>query len=616
MTANIWNPQPNTVTQVNANGLIKQEVVDSVADQRVFTIESFAYAVGTGSLKVYRNGKVLARNVGFVELNQTQFILADPAEDGDEILAEAVVSITGSAVVDAQLRSDLAANNGSNIVMFLQQGVGAVVRSVLDKFLENLSIRDFGVVGNGTDETLKIQRAFAAAITYTNHIKIPMPQTKYVVTAPIDLRGLNGFVVDTQGLPVFEKSTFDAPIFLIGGERNYIGDMKLQFSRRPTALETDAVAIRVHNFYEGIIGRMYYYNVYRAMDQYQGLVNGGQNAFYSNTIGDIRCVSFTDYAIKMIPFSGGNSGNKWGNVYINNRNGAAANQSLACNGGFWLQTAQNDSIELLNLEWMANAGAALVLNQAGNPHIKALHLEGLYPTTAFNPIIDIPGGDGSAPVFDCITVTGCDFTAVAGQGLFRLDNQGTRLEVRGGLSIGNTGAANMKFLVNGGATCYGSYVNVHSFNDKDNCFSADAYSPKVTLGAVTAGVEYPIQRWNQNFATHSAAVQDNAGGLQSNAMMFGTPDSVYADMMSLWDSVNKQFNIKQPGMYECFFNAPTSAGAVIQVKKNGSNVGNLIPANNGNDSLRIYANRGEYIQFYCASGNYTRTAAYFGVSRK
>ena len=58
---------------------------------------------------------------------------------------------------------------------------------------------------------------------------------------------------------------------------------------------------------------------------------------------------------------------------------AEAAGSGACQGGIFLQTAQNDVFNLLNIEWMRNAAPAIVLNQANGRiayrfHARDLHL--------------------------------------------------------------------------------------------------------------------------------------------------------------------------------------------------------------------------------------------------
>ena len=74
-----------------------------------------------------------------------------------------------TTVDDALIRSDLAstsdASKGAGMVGFIQPGSGAVARTLNDKVKERVSVKDFGVVGDGSDEYTKIQTAWAYALS-------------------------------------------------------------------------------------------------------------------------------------------------------------------------------------------------------------------------------------------------------------------------------------------------------------------------------------------------------------------------------------------------------------------------------------------------------------------
>lgn len=72
----------------------------------------------------------------------------------------------------------------SEQVRFTQAGAGAVERLTSEKLKEWVSVKDFGVLGNGTDETTKVQ----AAVTYcfTSGAHLYWPAGTYLTTASIN----------------------------------------------------------------------------------------------------------------------------------------------------------------------------------------------------------------------------------------------------------------------------------------------------------------------------------------------------------------------------------------------------------------------------------------------
>lgn len=97
-------------------------------------------------------------------------------------------------VGDITLREELAADNGASLVGFIQTGVGAVSRTLLDKARESVSVKDFGAVGDGvTDDT----PAFNAAMTAlpaggSLHLgtgKTYLLSSTIVLTKPINIIG-------------------------------------------------------------------------------------------------------------------------------------------------------------------------------------------------------------------------------------------------------------------------------------------------------------------------------------------------------------------------------------------------------------------------------------------
>jgi len=64
-----------------------------------------------------------------------------------------LVEVAGAT--DPSLRSDLAASSGASLVGYLPTGTGAVATTVQSKLRESVSVKDFGAVGDGSDESSK-----------------------------------------------------------------------------------------------------------------------------------------------------------------------------------------------------------------------------------------------------------------------------------------------------------------------------------------------------------------------------------------------------------------------------------------------------------------------------
>jgi len=100
--ANVW--QPKEIAQVNANTSLVQESMVAIAAQTQFTLNSFAYTVGSGSLTVYKSGAdgdlhALRPGIDFVENTTTQFSLVVAASAGDKVLAIGFTGVTANVDV-------------------------------------------------------------------------------------------------------------------------------------------------------------------------------------------------------------------------------------------------------------------------------------------------------------------------------------------------------------------------------------------------------------------------------------------------------------------------------------------------------------------------------------
>lgn len=439
----------------------------------------------------------------------------------------------------------------------------------------------------------------------------------YNLENSIDLRALGGMSFHGLGLPTLNVVTDNTPAILAGGERLDLQGFEIKNTALPNNTKTSAVGIRMYNLYESIIDRVYFRNVYAAIDQFQGLVNGGQNAFYSNMVSNIRIVQFSGWAIILLPFGGGNSGNVLDNIYINNRNSGGPVNNTPCLGGLNIQTSNDGVIRQLNIEWLKNSASLIVLNQAGNIDFHGLHFEGNYPTTPFQPLIDIPSGNKNTPMIDGLTLSGNDWTGFGGANagaLFRIDGAGTVLRVKGLNSYGNTTPANMALYTTGGASSYGSKIYIDSCGDVDLSLSNDDYTPRGFAGAVVPLLEHPLRQFNDYRAGQSAILTDSAGGTASSVSNMG--GTITQDSSGLWDAANTRFKVKATGNYLCSVNVPASTLAAIQVKLNGVTIANLAPTNgNSSQGVQLSLSRNDTVQFTLASGSYTKTNVSISVSQ-
>lgn len=106
------------------------------------------------------------------------------------------------------------ASGGAAMIGFMPAGVGAVLRTVLAKLLENVSVKDFGAVGNGVaDDTAAIQAALNAMSTAGGGT-VFAPAGQYRLTAKLTIpsfvlfKGANFLPDPSNGAQVFMTALF------------------------------------------------------------------------------------------------------------------------------------------------------------------------------------------------------------------------------------------------------------------------------------------------------------------------------------------------------------------------------------------------------------------------
>lgn len=94
MSANVWEPGSNLVT-IDAESTNQSQVFTATESQVLFTLTLFSYAVGTGSIAVYRNGQRLIKDVDWTETSSTSVSLVGIALAAGEVIE--VVAVIGAA---------------------------------------------------------------------------------------------------------------------------------------------------------------------------------------------------------------------------------------------------------------------------------------------------------------------------------------------------------------------------------------------------------------------------------------------------------------------------------------------------------------------------------------
>lgn len=142
----------DNITGVNSNFVnytVQEEVITATAGQTVFNLSTINYTPGTNSLSVYIDGVNQYVGDSYLETDSNTVTFTSGLHVGAEVkFTTAVQNTTGA--VDA------------SIVSYNPPFTGSVPTNVEDKLAQVVSVMDFGVVADDTDQTTEILAAFSS----------------------------------------------------------------------------------------------------------------------------------------------------------------------------------------------------------------------------------------------------------------------------------------------------------------------------------------------------------------------------------------------------------------------------------------------------------------------
>ena len=164
-------------TYPTTSGVIAGSFADTTiatAGQTVIPVR--AYVMGVNTLAVFLNGVRQEYGVDYTETTTTSYTFVSGLTAGDKVISVIGQEQAGVGAVDSALVSYLPA-------------IGQTPTDVETKLRESVSVKDFGVIGDGSDETTKIIAAIDFAMT--GNLELYFPPGTY---------GVNKTVAPTFGL--------------------------------------------------------------------------------------------------------------------------------------------------------------------------------------------------------------------------------------------------------------------------------------------------------------------------------------------------------------------------------------------------------------------------------
>lgn len=195
--------------------------------------------------------------------------------------------------------------------------------------------------------------------------------TTITITAPISFRGRG------PSSTVFFRQNLTGPVFELNSPTKGMdfGSLQTLFSSDPGATDVNASGIRLTSFFQSTMTDVQLLRCYINFE-----VNQNGALFFSNTFDNIVLRDAYQTLLKIhVGGSSANTGNHWGNVYLNGRSYASSTVKNVNGPMLQISTSDGEMFDQLNLEYahITAATPRLIQIERGAILINSLHLEGI-----------------------------------------------------------------------------------------------------------------------------------------------------------------------------------------------------------------------------------------------
>jgi len=311
---------------------------------------------------------------------------------------------------------------------FLQNGTGAVNRTVQGRFQDTVSAKDFGATGNGTTDDTAALQAFVTYIV-TNSKRGYIPEGTYIISSSLNFPQGGSYSVIGAGKnsTTIQQITNNVPIFSMGGTGSAacvfieIANMYLHYANAQGTSNTSAYAIYLQSSY-------YFCSFHHLRwEGYTGFkVLSGQPAPQNTKWDEIDCTAAT-YGSMM----------DWTGTVDAGPNWVIGRMQIACNNmvGPAFNNIKGVNANIDCLEFLSPTNCQLMLVQSGSDiSINTMKMEVYTYNVAGNLFVFDGGTNIRINQFICYGTTGV-FNPASGSFVLFETNAG-----------GNTGSLSIDFL--------------------------------------------------------------------------------------------------------------------------------------------------------------------------